>query len=85
MSAPSSIPSLKSWLLGGAVPIAVVAAGVTLFMAMGKSEPKQIVQDDSPIAQLMRRPIVDVEPGKDFEPAVRLIWTSAALSYRFDK
>lgn len=68
MSASSSRPSLESWLLGGIVPVAVVVAGVCLFMAMGKSQPKQIVQDDSPKARLMRRPIVDVAPGLEFEP-----------------
>jgi multidrug efflux pump subunit AcrA (membrane-fusion protein) len=58
--------TIRSWLLGAVLPTLIVAIGVAIFMAMGKSQPKQIEQDDSPRAKLMRRPIVEVSNGLDF-------------------
>ncbi len=64
--------SLKSLLLGGLLPILIVLAGVGGYVAMGKSQPKQIAQDDSAEAESMRLPIVTVAKGHRLDESATL-------------
>jgi multidrug efflux pump subunit AcrA (membrane-fusion protein) len=59
---PETHSLLKSFLLGGVLPLVFVLAGIGAYLAMGKIEPKKVIDDENDLAvRLKRLPTVIIE------------------------